>query len=51
MSRQITSGLGASSLPALEERIRQLETRVALLTHAIQELSRKLEETEARESR
>lgn len=44
MSRQITSGLGASSIPVLEERIRQLETRVALLTHAVQALTRRLEE-------
>jgi uncharacterized coiled-coil protein SlyX len=44
MSRQITSGFGTSTIPLLEERIRQLETRVALLTHAVQALTRKLEE-------
>jgi uncharacterized coiled-coil protein SlyX len=44
MSRQITSGFESSSIPALEERVRQLETRVALLTHAVRALTRKLEE-------
>jgi hypothetical protein len=52
MSRQITSGFGASSIPVLEERVRQLETRVALLTHAVQALTRRLEEkTEQRKGR
>ena len=52
MSRQITSGFGASPIPVLEERVRQLETRVALLTHAVQALTRRLEEkTEQRKGR
>jgi len=44
MTRQITPGFGAPSTPFLEDRIMQLETRVALLTHAVQALARELEE-------
>jgi hypothetical protein len=44
MTRQITFGLGSPSIPLLEERILQLETKVALLTHAVAALARELEE-------
>ena len=49
MARQIASGLGDPSIPQLEERVRQLETRVALLTHAVQALARELTETKEKE--
>jgi uncharacterized coiled-coil protein SlyX len=44
MTRQIAPGVGFPSLPVLEERILQLETRVALLAHAVQALARELDE-------
>jgi uncharacterized coiled-coil protein SlyX len=44
MTRQIAPGVGSPSLPVLEERILQLETRVALLAHAVQTLARELDE-------
>ncbi|MFG2006239.1 hypothetical protein ACGFNU_44540 [Spirillospora sp. NPDC048911] len=43
MTRQITTGYGAPSTPALEQRIRVLEVRVAALTEALQILAAKLE--------
>ncbi len=48
MTRQINFGFRAPSVAHLEERILQLETKVALLTHAVQALTRELHErTEA----
>ncbi|MDN3357970.1 hypothetical protein [Actinomadura sp. DC4] len=44
MTRQIDVGVRAPSPALLEERILQLETKVALLTHAVQVLSRQLDE-------
>lgn len=44
MTRQINIGFRAPSVAHLEERILQLETKVALLTHAVQALSRELHE-------
>ena len=44
MTRQINFGFRAPSPALLEERILQLETKVALLTHAVQALTRELEE-------
>ncbi|MGH3379502.1 MAG: hypothetical protein ACRDP6_32685 [Actinoallomurus sp.] len=44
MTRQIDAGFRAPSAALLEERILQLETKVALLTHAVQALTRELEE-------
>jgi hypothetical protein len=44
MTRQINIGFRAPSAALLEERILQLETKVALLTHAVQALRRELEE-------
>jgi hypothetical protein len=43
MSRQIAPGVGPPSVPVLEERILQLETKVALLAHAVQDLARELD--------
>jgi hypothetical protein len=43
MSRQIAPGLEPPSPQVLEERILQLETRVALLTHALKDLMRRLD--------
>lgn len=51
MSRQIASGFGDPSISILEERIRRLETQVALLAHAVQELTRELTERREREPR
>ncbi len=42
MARQIAPWFGPPSIPVLEERILQLETKVALLTHALQDLTREL---------
>lgn len=50
MTRQIDLGFGRPSIPGLEERILQLETKVALLAHAVQDLARQLDEREGRES-
>jgi uncharacterized coiled-coil protein SlyX len=44
MTRQINIGFRAPSAALLEERILQLETKVALLTHAVQALTRELDE-------
>jgi hypothetical protein len=44
MTRQIDVGFRAPSAALLEERILQLETKVALLTHAVQALARELDE-------
>jgi hypothetical protein len=44
MTRQIHVGFRAPSTALLEERILQLETKVALLTHAVQALRQQLEE-------
>jgi uncharacterized coiled-coil protein SlyX len=44
MTRQIDTGFRAPSPALLEERILQLETKVALLTHAVQALARQLDE-------
>ncbi|HEY0538957.1 MAG TPA: hypothetical protein VGD53_11320 [Actinoallomurus sp.] len=44
MTRQIHVGFRAPSAALLEERILQLETKVALLTHAVQALRQQLEE-------
>ena len=44
MTRQINIGFRAPSAALLEERILQLETKVALLTHAVQALTRELNE-------
>lgn len=44
MTRQINIGFRAPSAALLEERILQLETKVALLTHAVQALTRELRE-------
>lgn len=44
MTRQISIGFRAPSAALLEERILQLETKVALLTHAVQALTRELDE-------
>jgi uncharacterized coiled-coil protein SlyX len=42
MTRQINIGFRAPTTALLEERILQLETKVALLTHAVQALTREL---------
>lgn len=39
MTRQITVGFGSPSVSQLEERILQLETKVALLAHAVAALT------------
>lgn len=44
MTRQINIGFRAPTTAQLEERILQLETKVALLTHAVQALRRELDE-------
>lgn len=44
MTRQIDVGFRALSPALLEERIIQLETKVALLTHAVQALTQELHE-------
>jgi uncharacterized coiled-coil protein SlyX len=44
MTRQIDVGFRAPSPALLEERILQLETKVALLTHAVQALTQQLDE-------
>jgi uncharacterized coiled-coil protein SlyX len=44
MTRQINIGFRAPSTALLEERILQLETKVALLTHAVQTLTQQLNE-------
>jgi hypothetical protein len=44
MARQIAAGLSDPSISLLEDRIRRLETQVALLTHAVQALTRQLTE-------
>jgi uncharacterized coiled-coil protein SlyX len=44
MTRQIDVGFRAPSPALLEERILQLETKVALLTHAVQALTKQLDE-------
>lgn len=44
MTRQINIGFRTPSTALLEERILQLETKVALLTHAVQALTQELEE-------
>ena len=44
MTRQIDFGFRPPSAAVLEERILQLETKVALLTHAVQALKRELDE-------
>jgi len=44
MTRQIDVGFLAPSPALLEERILQLETQVALLTHAVQALTERLGE-------
>ena len=44
MTRQIHVGFRAPSTALLEERILQLETKVALLTHAVQALTKELDE-------
>lgn len=44
MTRQIDFGFRAPSAALLEERILQLETKVALLTHAVQALTQQLNE-------
>ncbi|MCO6010028.1 hypothetical protein NE236_34165 [Actinoallomurus purpureus] len=49
MARQIASGLSDPSISLLEERIRRLETKVALLTHAVQALARELTERKEEE--
>lgn len=43
MARQIVPDVGTPSIVALEDRIRQLETKVALLAHAVEALAAKLE--------
>jgi uncharacterized coiled-coil protein SlyX len=43
MARQIAPGLEPPSPRVLEERILQLETRVALLANAVKDLTRELE--------
>jgi len=48
MTRQIAHGVGVPSIPHLEERILQLETKVALLTRAVKALARELEEEKAK---
>lgn len=42
MARQISPGIGPPSVPVLEERILQLETKVALLTRVVQNLAREI---------
>lgn len=44
MTRQINIGFRAPSTALLEERILQLETKVALLTHAVQTLTQQMSE-------
>ena len=44
MTRQIDVGFRAPSAALLEERILQLETKVALLTRAVQALTKELHE-------
>ena len=44
MTRQIDFGFRAPSPALLEERILQLETKVALLTHAVQALTQQRNE-------
>jgi uncharacterized coiled-coil protein SlyX len=44
MTRQIRFGFRAPSTAQLEERILQLETKVAMLTHAVQTLTRELDD-------
>lgn len=44
MTRQINFGFRTPSNALLEERILQLETKVALLTHAVRALAQELEE-------
>jgi hypothetical protein len=44
MTRQINIGFRAPSTALLEERILQLETKVALLTHAVQAITQELDE-------
>lgn len=48
MTRQINVGFRAPSTLLLEERILQLETKVALLTHAVQALTEQLNAREGR---
>jgi uncharacterized coiled-coil protein SlyX len=45
MTRQIAFGVGSPSAPLLEERILQLETKVALLAHAVQALVHQLDDS------
>jgi hypothetical protein len=49
MTRQITFGLGSPSIPLLEERILQLETKVALLSRAVAALVQERDERAERE--
>jgi uncharacterized coiled-coil protein SlyX len=44
MTRQINVGFRAPSTALLEERILQLETKVALLTHAVRTLTQQIDE-------
>jgi uncharacterized coiled-coil protein SlyX len=44
MTRQIDIGYRAPSTTLLEERILQLETKVALLTHAVHALTQQINE-------
>jgi hypothetical protein len=50
MPRQIATGLSDPSISLLEERIRRLETEVALLTHAVRALTRELTEHREQEA-
>jgi hypothetical protein len=44
MTRQIAYGVGTPPTALLEERIRRLESTVALLTHTVEALQRELTE-------
>ncbi|MEV0402412.1 hypothetical protein [Actinoallomurus sp. NPDC050550] len=50
MPRQIATGLSDPSISLLEDRIRRLETEVALLAHAVQALTRELTERREQEA-
>ncbi|GAB3979102.1 hypothetical protein GCM10029978_073580 [Actinoallomurus acanthiterrae] len=50
MPRQIATGLSDPSISLLEDRIRRLETEVALLTHAVRALTRELTEHREQEA-
>lgn len=50
MSRQIPWGLAEPSIRLIEERVRRLEADVALLTHAVQALTRELTEHREQEA-